>query len=37
VPGYEQIKLVKDEGIVPVIYGSAWIKIDASNMDDYPF
>ena len=37
VPGYEQIKLVKNEGIVPVIYGAAWIKIDADNMDDYPF
>jgi simple sugar transport system substrate-binding protein len=37
VPGYEKIKLVKLEGFVPVIYGSAWIKIDAENMDDYPF
>ena len=37
VPGYEKIKLVKEEGLVPVIYGSAWIKIDAENMDDYPF
>jgi len=37
VPGYEKIKLVKEEGLVPVIYGAAWIKIDAENMDDYPF
>lgn len=37
VPGYEKIKLVKGVNGVPVIYGAAWIKIDASNMDDYPF
>jgi simple sugar transport system substrate-binding protein len=37
VPGYEKIKLVKGENGVPVIYGSAWIKMDAENMDDYPF
>jgi simple sugar transport system substrate-binding protein len=37
VPGYEKIKLVKGVNGVPVIYGSAWIKMDASNMDDYPF
>lgn len=37
VPGYEKIKLVKNEGVVPVIYGAAWIKMDASNMEEYPF
>jgi simple sugar transport system substrate-binding protein len=37
VPGYEKIKLVKNEGVVPVIYGAAWIKMDAENMDQYPF
>ncbi len=37
VPGYEKIKLVKGVNGVPVIYGAAWIKMDASNMDDYPF
>lgn len=37
VPGYEKIKLVKGVNGVPVIYGAAWIKIDANNMDDYPF
>lgn len=37
VPGYEKIILRKGVNGVPVIYGSAWIKIDASNMDKYPF
>lgn len=37
VPGYEKIKLRKGVNGVPVIYGSAWIKMDASNMDEYPF
>lgn len=37
VPGYEKIKLVTGVNGVPVIYGAAWIKMDASNMDDYPF
>lgn len=37
VPGYEEIKLVTGVNGVPVIYGAAWIKMDADNMDDYPF
>jgi simple sugar transport system substrate-binding protein len=37
VPGFEKIKLVKGVNGVPVIYGAAWIKMDPSNMDDYPF
>lgn len=37
VPGYEKIKLVKGVNGVMVIYGAAWIKMDASNMDEYPF
>ena len=37
VPGYEKIKLLDGPNGVPVIYGAAWIKIDASNMDQYPF
>jgi simple sugar transport system substrate-binding protein len=37
VPGYDKIKLVKNEGTVPIIYGAAWIKIDANNMEEYPF
>lgn len=37
VPGYEKIKLVKGVNGVMVIYGSAWIKMDAKNMDQYPF
>ncbi|MCE1252281.1 MAG: autoinducer 2 ABC transporter substrate-binding protein [Anaerolineae bacterium] len=37
VPGYEKIKLVKGVNGVMVIYGAAWIKMDASNMDQYPF
>lgn len=37
VPGYEQIKLVTGVNGVPVIYGAAWIKMDADNMDNYPF
>lgn len=37
VPGYESIILREGPNGVMVIYGSAWIKIDAENMDDYPF
>jgi len=37
VPGYESIKIIKNENGVPVIYGAGWAKIDASNMDQYPF
>jgi simple sugar transport system substrate-binding protein len=37
VPGFEEIKLVTGVNGVPVIYGAAWIKMDADNMDDYPF
>jgi simple sugar transport system substrate-binding protein len=37
VPGYEKIKLVTNESGTPIIYGSAWIKMDPSNMDNYPF
>jgi simple sugar transport system substrate-binding protein len=37
VPGFEKIKLIKGVNGVPVIYGAAWIKIDPSNMDNYPF
>jgi simple sugar transport system substrate-binding protein len=37
VDGYHHIKLVKGVNGVPVIYGDAWIKMDASNMDQYPF
>lgn len=37
VPGYENIKIVKNEYGVPVIYGKGWIFIDASNMDKYNF
>ncbi|WP_041076334.1 autoinducer 2 ABC transporter substrate-binding protein [Thermotoga caldifontis] len=37
VPGYESIKIVKNEHGVPVIYGKGWIFIDASNMDQYNF
>jgi simple sugar transport system substrate-binding protein len=37
VPGFEKIVLRTGVHGVPVIYGSAWIKIDAQNMDQYPF
>ncbi len=37
VPGYEKIKLVIGVNGVPVIYGAAWIKIDANNMSEYDF
>ena len=37
VPGYEKIKLVTGVNGVPVIYGAAWIKMDVTNMGDYPF
>ena len=37
VPGYESVRIVKKENGVDVIYGKGWIKLDASNMDQYPF
>lgn len=37
VPGYEKIILMDGVNGVPVIYGAAWIKIDANNMADYDF
>lgn len=37
VPGYEKIKLVTGVNGVPVIYGSAWLKMDAENADEYDF
>jgi len=37
VPGYEKIVIKKGENGVDVIYGAAWIKMDADNMGDYPF
>jgi simple sugar transport system substrate-binding protein len=37
VPGYESITIRDGPNGVPVIYGSAWIKMDAENMDEYPF
>ena len=37
VDGYNKIKLVKGVNGVMVIYGSAWLKMDAKNMDQYPF
>ena len=37
VPGYEKIKLVTNKSGTPVIYGAAWLKMDAKNMDQYKF
>jgi simple sugar transport system substrate-binding protein len=37
VPGYEEIEVRDGPNGVPVIYGSAWIKIDADNMEEYDF
>ena len=37
VPGYENITLTVGENGAPVIFGSAWIKINADNMLDYDF
>jgi len=37
VPGYEAIKLIANKNGTLVIYGKGWVKIDASNMDKYPF
>lgn len=37
VPGYESIVLSTGANGAPVIYGSAWAKIDADNMDQYDF
>ncbi len=36
-PGFENIKLGTGPNGVPVIYGSAWIKITVETMDKYPF
>ena len=37
VPGYEKIIIRKGPNGVDVIFGAAWIKMDATNMADYPF
>jgi simple sugar transport system substrate-binding protein len=37
VPGYEKIKIVTKPGLVPVIYGNAWLLMDAKNAGDYNF
>lgn len=37
VPGFESIVIKTGVNGAPVIYGSAWIKINADNMGDYDF
>jgi simple sugar transport system substrate-binding protein len=37
VPGYESIVIEEGVNGAKVIYGNAWIKFDATNMDDYDF
>jgi len=37
VPGYEEIEIRDGPNGVSVIYGSAWIKINADNMEEYDF
>ncbi len=37
VPGYENIIIEEGVNGAKVIYGNAWIKFDATNMDDYDF
>jgi simple sugar transport system substrate-binding protein len=37
VPGFESIVIEEGVNGAPVIYGNAWIKIDADNMMDYDF
>jgi len=37
VPGYENIIIEEGVNGAQVIYGNAWIKFDATNMDDYDF
>jgi len=37
VPGFENIIIETGVNGAPVIYGNAWIKIDAENMSDYDF
>jgi simple sugar transport system substrate-binding protein len=37
VPGYEKIRIVDGVNGLPVIFGSAWIKIDTNNMKDYSY
>jgi simple sugar transport system substrate-binding protein len=36
-PGFEKIILSKGPNGIPLITGAAWIKMDATNMADYPF
>ncbi|HAF62217.1 MAG TPA: LacI family transcriptional regulator [Anaerolineaceae bacterium] len=37
VPGFESIRIGTGPNGIPVIYGSAWIKITVETMDQYPF
>lgn len=37
IPGFESIRIGEGANGVPVIYGSAWIKITVDTMDQYPF
>jgi simple sugar transport system substrate-binding protein len=34
-PGYEKITIKKNKSGVPVIYGSAWVDVDAANLKDW--
>jgi simple sugar transport system substrate-binding protein len=37
VPGYNAVTVAPNEAGTMIITGSAWIKMDADNMGDYPF
>ncbi len=37
VDGFNNIRIVKNDTGLPVIYGNAWLEMDAKNMDQYPF
>jgi simple sugar transport system substrate-binding protein len=37
VPGYNAVKVVQGAGAGKVIYGEAYVFVDASNLADYPF
>ena len=37
VPGYNAVTVAPNEAGTMIITGSAWIKMNADNMGDYPF
>jgi hypothetical protein len=37
VDGFNQIRIVTNDTGLKVIYGNAWLEMDATNMDQYDF